>query len=87
MKRLLVAIHWTTFFWAATFYMWMGFYRIGDSALQVFMTGLVPHVIAIAVWRVMERKVVLFPETRRKSRGVHYGETNLIRSSTITLLL
>ena len=61
MKRLLVAIHWITFLWAATFYVWMGFYRIGDSALQVFMTGLVPHVIAIAVWRVMERKVVLFP--------------------------
>ena len=61
MRRLLVAIHWTTFFWAATFYMWMGFYKIGDSALQVFMAGLVPHVIVIAVWRIMERKVVLFP--------------------------
>ena len=61
MKRLLVAIHWATFFWAATFYMWMGFYQIGDSAIQVFTTGLAPHFIAIAVWRLMEGKVVLFP--------------------------
>lgn len=39
----------------------MGFYQIGDSALQVFTMGLAPHVIATAVWRVMEGKVVLFP--------------------------
>ena len=73
MKRLLVAIHWATFFWAATFYMWMGFYRIGDSALQVFMTGLVPHVIAIAVWRVIEKVGFISLEARRKSGRVHYG--------------
>ena len=61
MKRLLVGIHWATFLWAVTFYMWMGFYKIGESALQVFMTGLVPHVIVIVVWRMIEGKVILFP--------------------------
>ena len=61
MKRLLVAVHWATFFWAATSYIWLGFYKIGDSGLQVIMAGLVPHVIAIALWGIMEGKVVLFP--------------------------
>ena len=61
MKRLLVAIHWITFLWAATFYVWMGFYRIGDSALQVFTIGLAPHVIATLIWFVIRGKVVLFP--------------------------
>lgn len=61
MKRLLVAAHWATFFWAGTFYMWLGFFQIGDSALQVFTTGFAPHIIAISVWRVMEGAVVFFP--------------------------
>ncbi len=61
MKRLLVAIHWVTFFWAATFYMWLGFYRIGESALEVFSIGLAPHIICITVWWIRHGKLVIFP--------------------------
>ncbi len=61
MKRFLVAVHWATFFWVATFYLWMGFFRIGDSAWQVFAAGFTPHIIAIGMWRVIVGKVILFP--------------------------
>ena len=65
--------------------MWMGFYRIGDSALQVFMTGLVPHVIAIAVWRVMERKVVLFP-WKLGVNPEEFSEEDPVRSLQLALV-
>ena len=77
MKRLLVAIHWATFFWAATFYMWIGFYQIGDSALQVLTTGLTPHVVSIVVWWIREGKIVLFPWRLGVSpEELLMGETN-----------